>query len=333
MKFSTISILVILLSSHWAAAIAEAESTGEASSIDPTGSVNEDKIHEGVDPAESYGLLGKTYGSLAEAGDITERNLQTCDEIGPTQWGTYHWNTCTVDVMVETVLDDIWSPLFNNALDDWNQAANIQLRMRDPIEEYSSGAARWCFPQFGRMRVCNYMYGATGWLGVAQIWINSSGHITSGVVMLNDSYFQLQQFDTDEWRAMVMCQEIGHLIGLGHWDVNFATNCPSCMDYSNDPFGEPDPRDLDLLDTIYDNHCERRRLREHVDDHSNPSEHADDHPNPSEHADDHPTPPEEETMDDDDWGHLVESNSHSSTYETEPDEHGNQMVTEVLWAE
>ena len=326
MKFSTISILVILLSSHWAAAIAEAESTVAASRIDPTGSANEDKIHEGVDPAESYGLRGKTYGSLAEAGGITERNLQTsCDDIGPKQWGTYHWDTCTVNVMVETVLDERWSSYFNdvvNGLNGWNQAASIQLETT--IEEYSRRAARRCFRQSGQMRVCNYNYGATGWLGVAQIWINSSsGHITSGVVMLNDSYFQLQQYDTPEWRAMVMCQEIGHLIGLGHWNEEFELNCGSCMDYSNVPFGKPHQDDLTLLNTIYENHCAERRLREHVDDHSNPSE----------HADDHPTPPEEETMDDDDWGHLVESNSHSSTYETEPDEHGNQMVTEVLWVE
>ena len=326
MKFSAISILVILLSSRWSAAIAEVESTGDAPSFDPTGSAKEDKIHEGVKPVELNGLRGKAYGSLAEVDGIKERNLQ--DEcpagVGPKQWGRYHWDKCTVDVMVKTVLDASWLSYFRDVVVDWSEANSIQVTTGEL--EYDSGAARSCTPEAGQILVCNSRKYGNRWIGVAGIWADSgTGIIDRGYVKLNDRFLSSDsRFSTSKWRKMVMCQELGHAIGLAHWDENFNTNCDSCMDYSDPPFSEPSPRDLALLDEIYSsNNCGRRHLREH----------ADDHLNPSEHADDHPTPSEEEPPDDNDWGDLVESNSHSSTYATKPDKDGHQWVTEVLWAE
>ncbi|MAF14162.1 MAG: hypothetical protein CMI53_04715 [Parcubacteria group bacterium] len=51
-----------------------------------------------------------------------------------------------------------------------------------------------------------------------------------------------------------MCQEVGHILGLGHVDEDF-NNPPSgtCMDYSADPEPNqhPNQHDYDMLEIIY----------------------------------------------------------------------------------
>ena len=306
MKFSAISTLAILLSFQWGAAIAE------ASSIESTGSTKGEKIYEGVEPAKSYGLRGTAFGSLPEANGITERNLQqdTCGGVRPAQWKNYQWPTCqytldgdeVVDVTVETVLEDNWMSYFNTSLDDWNQTESINLSASDL--GYDSDKAKECASTYGKIRVCNYDYGeSVGWLGIASIGVNSWGHITRGVVKINDYYFEMEKHNTTEKRGQVMCQEMGHIFGLGHWDENFSTICESCMDYSNNPYPKPHKDDLDKLDTMYENHCDERRLQKYTYDQRTP----------------HIEPP----------GHD-ESHSHSSTHATSEDD-DIYWVSEMIW--
>ena len=119
----------------------------------------------------------------------------------------------------------------------------------------TSGAT--CNPTSGMVEVCNYAYGTTGWLGVAQIWISGRQHIYQGTTKMNDTYFNSPQYNTDAWRTMVMCQEVGHTFGLDHQDENFNnTNLGTCMDYTSNPLGppsnlQPNQHDYDQLDTIY----------------------------------------------------------------------------------
>jgi len=71
---------------------------------------------------------------------------------------------------------------------------------------------------------------------------------------VNDTYFSLPEYDTPEWRRMVMCQEIGHDLGLGHQDENFTNpTLGSCMDYTSDPSTNQQPKqhDYDQLAAIY----------------------------------------------------------------------------------
>jgi hypothetical protein len=112
------------------------------------------------------------------------------------------------------------------------------------------------------VEVCNAAYGTNGWLGVAQIWV-SRRHIVQGTTKVNDTYFNTAKYNTKAWRNLVMCQEVGHTLGLDHQDEIFNnTNLGTCMDYTNDPSGlagtngplsneHPNQHDYDQLATIY----------------------------------------------------------------------------------
>ena len=99
----------------------------------------------------------------------------------------------------------------------------------------------------GQIRVCNFAYGTNGWLGLASLNIDSNNHILWGTAKVNDSY-SMTQAD----RNKVMCQEIGHLFGLGHTSENGSSQ-QTCMDYANDPTNSqwPNAHDYELLDQIY----------------------------------------------------------------------------------
>jgi hypothetical protein len=64
-------------------------------------------------------------------------------------------------------------------------------------------------------------------------------------------------YNTAPWRALVMCQEIGHDFGLDHQDENFNNaNLGTCMDYTSDPDGppsneHPNSHDYQQLASIY----------------------------------------------------------------------------------
>ena len=160
-------------------------------------------------------------------------------------WGTYHWSkgTGALTIPIGDNVDTKWDIYLQRAMaggpkvnggtgEGWNATNEIQ----SPIVTGGTTARR-CKAEAGRIEVCNLTYGQTGWLGIAGISI-SGGHITSGYTKLNDTYFNMAQYNKPEWRMMVTCQEIGHDYGLGHTDETFANyNHGTCMDYTNQPAG------------------------------------------------------------------------------------------------
>jgi hypothetical protein len=136
----------------------------------------------------------------------------------------------------------------NTAASDWSVS-----KVLDAIVVGGGARPRNCRPTSGRVEVCNSTYGNTGWLGVAQIWATGS-HITQGTVKLNDTYFNTAQYNTPAWRALVVCQEVGHTFGLDHQDETFTNpNLGTCMDYTNDPSTNqhPNAHDYEELEIIY----------------------------------------------------------------------------------
>jgi hypothetical protein len=168
-------------------------------------------------------------------------------------WGNYHWAR-TENPFTLKVGDNVssaWDGYLDEAIADWNPSSVLDLT------KVAGGArAKNCRPTAGQIEACAARYGNTGWLGIAQIWVNGS-HITQGITKLNDTYFGTPTYDTPAWRRLVTCQEIAHDFGLDHQDENFNNpNLGSCMDYTSDPDGppsneHPNRHDFDQLETIY----------------------------------------------------------------------------------
>ncbi len=169
-------------------------------------------------------------------------------------WGKYHWARALnpFTLQLDDNLSSTWKPFLTTTSDDWTQS--IVLNTPASGETYSSD----CPTELGRVEVCNAAYGSNGWLGIAQIWVSRrTSHIAQGRVMVNDTYFNLPAYNTDAWRNLVMCQEVGHTLGLNHQDTTFGNrNLETCMDYTSNPIGppsneHPNPHDYAQLETIY----------------------------------------------------------------------------------
>ncbi|MBA2525234.1 MAG: hypothetical protein H0V18_05535 [Pyrinomonadaceae bacterium] len=172
-------------------------------------------------------------------------------------WNGYHWARTSnpFTLQVGDNVNSVWDSYLDEAIADWSASAVLNL-----TKVTGGTRPRQCRPTSGRIEACNASYGSTGWLGIAQIWVNGS-HITQATTKVNDTYFNTAQYNTPAWRRLVMCQEIAHDFGLDHQDENFSNpNLGSCMDYTNDPDGggaygpsneRPNQHDFDQLVSIY----------------------------------------------------------------------------------
>lgn len=165
-------------------------------------------------------------------------------------WGGYHWARTAnpFNLNLGANLSSPWDIYLNTTSTDWSVSGVLDTTVtarRTPNKN--------CKATSGRVEVCNAKYGNNGWLGIASIWI-SGGHITQGVVKVNDTYFNTSYYNTPAWKNLVMCQEVGHTFGLDHQDENF-NNAPlgTCMDYTSEPTPNqhPNQHDYEMLDQIY----------------------------------------------------------------------------------
>lgn len=165
-------------------------------------------------------------------------------------WGGYHWAR-TSNPFTLKVGDNVssnWDSILATTSSDWSISSVL-----DTVIVPGQGAKN-CRPTSGRVEICNKKYGNNGWLGIAQVWINGAGHITQGTVKVNDTYFNTPTYNTPAWRNLVMCQEVGHTLGLDHQDEIFNNlNLGTCMDYTNNPSSNqhPNAHDYEELEAIY----------------------------------------------------------------------------------
>ena len=194
---------------------------------------------------------------LAGSAAITA-SLATAPASATHAWDGLHWARIgTLNIRLADDVSSIWEPYLATASADWTKSTPIDTTV---IQGYRN--PYYCNPTFGRVEVCSYRYGSTGWLGIAQVW-TSSGHVVQAIVAINDTYYALAKYNTPAWRRMVMCQEIGHTFGLDHQDENkLNANLGTCMDYTSDPSGtlgtngtlsneHPNAHDYDELRIIY----------------------------------------------------------------------------------
>lgn len=168
---------------------------------------------------------------------------------GDHSWGSYHWarKANPFKLQLGDNVAAAWDVYLTSTGDDWSGSTVL-----DTVVVRGGSTSRNCRPTSGRVEVCNGAYGNNGWLGIAQIWASGS-HITQGVVKVNDTYFNTSRYNTPAWRKSVMCQEVGHTLGLSHNDEDFSTTTGTCMDYSNDPTTnqQPNRHDYLMLEQIY----------------------------------------------------------------------------------
>jgi hypothetical protein len=168
-------------------------------------------------------------------------------------WGNYHWartaNPFTISLGDNVSTD--WDAYLGGAAADWS--LNTSGNPLNANVVAGSTRPRPCKAQNGRVEVCATTYGNNGWLGLAQIWVTSGGHIVKGVAKMNDTYYSMPKYDNPTWRAMVVCQEVGHTFGLDHQDESGA-DFNTCMDYADSPDADnthPNPHDYEQLASIY----------------------------------------------------------------------------------
>ena len=163
-------------------------------------------------------------------------------------WGNYHWarQSNPFTLKLGRNLTSSWQPYLATASTDWSVSTVL-----DTTVVAGTKNPKTCKPTLGRVEVCNSKYGNNGWLGLAQIWINSSSHIVQGVVKVNDTYMNRAPYNTVAEKNHVMCQEVGHTFGLGHQDESGA-DLGTCMDYSMSLASQhPNAHDYQQLETIY----------------------------------------------------------------------------------
>src|SRR3990167_7129880 len=238
-------------------------------------------------------------------------------------WGGYHWAR-TANPFALSLGDNLssaWDPYLVSSSGDWSASSVLDTSVvpGTALRHKSKSASLDCSPVAGTVQVCNKTYGKKGWLGIASVWV-SSGHITKGTVKMNDTYFNTAKYNTPAWRNLVMCQEVGHTIGLDHQDENFS-NVPlgTCMDYSSDPAPNqhPNAHDYEQLNIIYS----------HFDSTTTVGQTTPSGQMPPAMADiDFETPAQ--------WGKLIRSSHSGRTEVYELDFGGGHKVfTFVIWAE
>ncbi len=168
-------------------------------------------------------------------------------------WNDYHWasTTSTINLKVIDSTTADWDQELNDSLAAWSQSSSPFMFTIASSDDASRTRKR-CNMVSGQMRVCNAAYGQNGWLGLASINLDSNGHITQGTAKMNDSY---DSYWTQSEKNHVMCQEIGHVFGLGHTSEDGSSQ-KTCMDYSQDVNSQwPNAHDYQLLASMY-NHLE-----------------------------------------------------------------------------
>lgn len=164
-------------------------------------------------------------------------------------WNGFHWGRTSNPFTLKIVdsVTGVWDGILPQVSQDWTQSSVLNTT----VEAGASGLLDrlLCNPIPGKVRACSANYGPTFWFGLASVWI-SGGHIVQATTQVNDFYFG-GSFGNDTARRHVLCQEIGHDLGLDHSRTE-----PSCMDDTNSTlntpsFVDPGPHDYAQLEASY----------------------------------------------------------------------------------
>jgi hypothetical protein len=165
------------------------------------------------------------------------------------RWLHLHWGRSSnpFTLTYQANVSSTWTSLVSKVIGEWDNVAQYSPGAFDVVNLVQGGGAK--------LKIESGNYGANGWFGIAEVSFEIlTGHIVDASVKVNDFYFT-GQYNTTAARDHVLCQEVGHTLGLDHNELPFLFG-PSCMDDDNstlnDPaFQTPNDHDADQLNTIY----------------------------------------------------------------------------------
>ena len=154
-------------------------------------------------------------------------------------WSVYHWPS---DNLNPTVVDKTSSSLYKvtEGVEEWaNLGTAIQPEMA------SKGNAD--------IKVGESVIRSSSFLGLAGVYLDDDGHITRAEIVLNTRLLVDYPQDVADH---VLCQEIGHVLGLTHNRVGDSSpGDDTCMNDQVDLFTvqytSPNDHDTDQLNAIY----------------------------------------------------------------------------------
>lgn len=171
-------------------------------------------------------------------------------------WNGYHWSQPggTRTLTVRDAVSGAWDAMLTDALRDWGGDQALPDGSAIPnLFDFSVLTGKVS----ANVEVIARKYGNNGWLGLATIWLDASGHIARGRVQLNEWYFQLPSYNTAAVRQHVLCQEVGHVLGLDHNRAGAVGGSPddTCMDdrtaFPSVAYPHPNGHDAEELASLY----------------------------------------------------------------------------------
>ena len=153
-------------------------------------------------------------------------------------WNGYRWPDSKLS---QTVFSKSTSAMFNvpAAVQEWS---DLGTPIQPVMTTQSKGANITVSEAF-----------STQWLGLAQVWVDSSGNITRGQVKLNRKLLAGYPKPAADH---VLCQEFGHILGLDHNRAGDSSpGDDTCMndlvDLQSIQYTTPNQHDMDQLNAIY----------------------------------------------------------------------------------
>lgn len=160
------------------------------------------------------------------------------------QWLNYHWKRnnpqVTIRLLDSTTLRTTITPAVRA---DWD-ASSEHIVVRDEVGNDAQTRKDCPRPnRYRRVRVCNFNYGFAGdKAGEAQVWtFTGTSHIAYGVAKIEGD-----KLSTDTLKRSIVCQEVGHNLGLDH---RLPTATGTCMRQAAG-YASPDGHDYDQLRDI-----------------------------------------------------------------------------------
>ena len=165
-------------------------------------------------------------------------------------WSVYHWPS---DNLSPTVVDrTTTSPLYDvpAGVREWAKlGTSIQPEMATANKK-------------GDIKIKESVIRSTSYLGLAGVYLDGDGHITRAEIVLNTRLMvELYGPDPRDIADHVLCQEIGHVLGLYHnrdGDDTGGSPDNTCMNDQGHlgEYTSPNSHDIDQLNDIYDGHSE-----------------------------------------------------------------------------